>query len=59
MSDKIYFPAYMLDIKKYKVCSGSKYWNTNKTGTNRFKTEKEAQDYCDEINKVNITGWNP
>jgi len=58
-SDKIYFPAYFLETKKYKVFSGSKYWNKSKTGSSRYETELEAQNHCDELNKVNLKDWNP
>jgi len=59
MNDRIYFPVYVLETKTYKVAFGSKYWNKNKTGTTRFKTELEALEYVNNLNKVDIKNWNP
>ena len=60
MNDKIYFPVYMLNTKSYEVASGSKYWNKNKTGTDRYETKEEAQSTCDRLNsRHDLKALNP
>lgn len=58
MGDKVYFVAYVLETKSYKVFSGSKYWNKSKTGTLRYKTEYEADRSCASLNKYKLKDWN-
>lgn len=57
--DEVYFPAYVLHDKRYKVFSASKYSNKSRTGTSRHKTREEAQKECDELNKFKLNDWNP
>lgn len=59
MKDKIYFPCYSLENKKYKVASCSKYCNKSKTGSYRFETKKAAQEFCSGMNKLKLESWNP